>query len=159
MRLSEDNLNRGCYFLLWESNQRIFATAVAGVTFRERKVTKRIFSFYVSQGISLLRKRVSFDPPQKKPKTLHSWREKFPRNFSFSAVVASSWNQTKVLSRIKLKLSNQLFFSVDGFFTTTIQPSNVPTAMGCSASIILCTNFTKVLGIVKNNLYAGFCHF
>ena len=101
------------------------------------------------QSVSALRCRPSFDPPQKKAKTLHSWREKSFRDFSTSAVVASSFIRQKCYIRLN-SCSLTVCSTASEVIATIKRLSIVPTAMGFVLNLLCALHLINCLGYYQN---------
>ena len=117
------------------------------------------------RSVSALRCRPSFDPPQKKAKTLHSWREKIFRDFFNLRRDGILRYQAKVLYTAKLMLSNRLQYSVGSIshYPTIVDRTNGK--KGFVQTHILCVALNNVLGtptansskLILSQAYATFC--
>ena len=112
----------------------------------------RYFSYKSTKSVSALRCRPSFDPPQKKAKTLHSWREKIFRDFFNLRRGGILLYQAKVLYTAKLMLSNRLLFSVGSHchYPTIVDRANGK--IGLVQTHILCVALNNVLGTPTTTL-------
>ena len=104
------------------------------------------FPMKSTKSVSALWCRPSFDPPQKKAKTLHSWREKIFRDFFNLRRGGILLYQAKVLYTAKLILSNHLQFSVGSFshYPTFVDRANGK--IGLVQTYILYVALNKLLG-------------